>query len=443
MGQEQVESTIRTVNPTVSKPAFRLWARRGISAVLVLGAIPAMLLIAWMGVEIGLAVRSVNQARLAADAAALAAAARYADGFETANDDALAAAQACRGPNGPVSISVQDAPGGGGDVVFGQWDDEARIFTPDLDGGPAARVTVRFAADSPNGAPGLILWRIFQSGQVSFTRSSVAVYSPPKHTTSMLLQGSGSAVLEADDSATVSARGGVSIASADMGAVFVHGASRPGKVLAVPVLRVAGGVDASSRAAAGGSIEEGASIPADPMSMVDLPSIDAGAAGDVTSDTVGTTRVSPGAHERLVATAGTVVLEAGLHQFTQGISLSGSAQVQLEDAAIELAPTATVSLSGSAVVSGTPIATGDWSGFSVLQRGQTTTWTVGGSAVMDLTGDLYAPNAALSASGTALLRAQTGVLGSLRAADDASVRFDDRIESLDLPTVPGRARLVR
>ena len=95
------------------------------------------------------------------------------------------------------------------------------------------------------------------------------------------------------------------------------------------------------------------------------------------------------------------------------------------------------------LVSGTPIATGDWSGFSVLQRGQTTTWTVGGSAVMDLTGDLYAPNAALSASGTALLRAQTGVLGSLRAADDASVRFDDRIESLDLPTVPGRARLVR
>ena len=413
------------------------------SAVLVLATIPAVLLIGWMGVEIGLAVRSLSQARLAADAVALAAAARYADGFETANDDATTAAETCRGPNGPVSISVVDAPGGGGDVVFGHWDDASRTFTPDSEGGPAARVTVRFAADSPNGAPGLLLWRIFQNGEVSFTRTSVAVYSPPKHTTSMLLQGFGSAVLEADDSATLSARGGVSIASDDMGAVIVHGASRSGKVLAVPVLRIAGGVEEFSRAAAGGSIEEGAQIPADSMAGVNLPTIDAGATGEITSNAPGTTRVAPGVHQRLSAMAGTVVLEAGLHQFTQGISLSGSAQVQLEDAAIELAPTATLSVSGSAAVSGTPLSTGDWAGFSILQRGAPTTWSVSGSAVMNLTGDLYAPDAAVAVSGTASLRAQTGVLGSMRLGDGGAVRFDDRIEALDLPVVPGRARLVR
>ena len=424
-------------------PACGFRARRGVSAVLVLVAIPTVLLLGWMGVEIGLAVRSLNQARLAADAAALAAAARYADGFEMANDDALAAAQACRGPNGPVSIGVVDIPGGGGDLVYGRWDPDTRTFTPDAEGGPAARVTVRFAADSPNGAPGLILWKIFQSGAVALTRTSIAVYNPPKHTTSALLQASGASSLDVDDSATVSARGGVSVASDDIGAVFVRGASRPGKVLAVPVLRVAGGVEELSRAAAAGAIEEGAQIPADPMATVDLPTIDASAAGDVTSDAAGTTVLSPGAHERLVASAGTVVLEPGVHQFTQAVTISGSARVQLQDAAIELAPSATLTVTDSGSISGTPLATGDWAGFWILQRGTPAAWSVGGAAAVTVTGDAYAPGTAVTVSDAAILRAQTATIGSLRVSDDALVRLDDRIEALDLPVVPGRARLVR
>lgn len=418
-------------------------ARRGVSAVLVLVAIPAMLLIGWMGAEIGLAVRALNQARLAADAAALAAAARYADGFATANGDAVAAAQACRGPNGPVSIGVLDAPGGGGDLVYGRWDEDTRTFVQDLEGGPAARVTVRFAVDSPNGAPGLILWRLFQNGPVSFTRTSVAVYSPPRHTTSLLLRGAGPAVLDVDDSATLSARGGASIASDDIAAVMVRGSTRPGKVLAVPVLRIAGSIDEFSRAAAAGAIEEGAQIPADPMSEVELPVIDAAASGEITSDTDGTVRIAPGVHESLTATAGTVVLEAGLHQFTQAIALSGSARLELEDAAIELAPTATLSVGGSAALTGTPLTTGAWTGFWILQRGAATTWSIGNSASIEVSGDAYAPDAAVTASGTASLRMQTGTLASLRQADEATVRFDQRIEALDLPVVPGRARLVR
>ena len=247
---------------------------------LVLVAIPATLLMAWMGVEIGLAVRSLNQAHVAADAIALAAAARYADGFEVANDDALAAAQACRGPNGSISISVVDAPSGGGDVVYGDWDEASRTFTPKEDGGPAARVTVRFAADNANGAPGLILWQIFQNGPVSLTRSSVAVYSPPRHTTSLLLESASAGTLDVDGTATLSTRGGVSVASTEEVAVIGRGQLRARGTFSIPILRVAGSVDELVRGAGIPAIEEGAQIPADPMAGFSLPAIDTGASGD-------------------------------------------------------------------------------------------------------------------------------------------------------------------
>lgn len=406
-------------------------------------AIPAALLMAWMGVEIGLASRSLNQARMAADAVALAAAARHADGFAVANQDALAAAQACRGPNGPVSISVVDAPGGGGDVEFGRWDETSRTFTPDEDGGTAVRATVRFAADSPNGAPSLILWSIFQNGSVSFTQRSVAVYNPPKHITSMLVLSEVGGAIDLDGSSTLAARGGVSVASSDGLAVTGHGSMRQGASLAIPILRVAGSVDELIRGSGVGAIEEGSEIPADPMAAVSLPQIDAGAGGDVTSTTAGTTRVAPGAHERLVATAGTVVLEAGVHQFTLGVSLSGSASLVLENAALELAPSATLAIGGSAALSGTGLQSGDWEGAWVMQRGAATTWAFGDAATIDVTGGAYGPGAAVTVSGDAAVSMQAAVIGSLRLADDAVLRLRDRIDPLDMPVVPGRARLVR
>ncbi len=417
--------------------------RRGISAVLVVVAIPSILLLGWLAVEFGLAIRALYQARGAADAVALAAAARFADGHEAANADALTAAQSCRGPNGPVSVSVVNAPGGGADVLYGRWDAASGTFTPEADGGPATRVTVRFAVDSPNGAPGLLLWKIFQAAPISFTRTSVAVYSPPRHTTSMLVTAGAGSALDVDGSAQISARGGVSVASADLGAVVIQGAAPVGGVLAVPVLRLAGTMDELSRAGVGGSIEEGAAIPDDPMSAMDLPAIDPSASDEVSSSAAGVTRVAPGAHQSLVASAGTVILEAGVHQFTQAVTLSGSATVQLEDAAIELAPAATLSLSGSAALVGTPLATGDWAGFFLLQRGAASAWSIADGSGVNVPGDAYGPDAAATLQDSSSVQLQTAVLGSLRVGDTASLRLDDRIESLDLSVVPGRARLVR
>lgn len=410
---------------------------------LVVVAIPAVLLMTWMGVEAGLAVRAVHQAHRAADAAALAAAARHADGHETKNQDALTAAQACQGPNGPVVIATVDAAGGGGDVVYGRWNETTRTFTPEPDGGPAARVTVRFAEDSPNGAPQLLLWGFFQGDSPSFTRSSVAVYNPPKHTTSMLLESQGSGALDFDHSATIVSRGGVSVASSEQVAVIGRGPVRAASALEVPVLRVAGAVEETVRGSYVGSIEEGAEIPADPMAGFELPPIDAGASGSITDGAGGQQRIAPGAHEQLNVTAGTVVLEAGVHQFTQAVTVSGSAEIVLEQAAIQLAPSATLSVTGSASITGSGLATGDWEGAWLMQRGAPGTWTLGGGARVDVQGWAYGPDAAVTVSGQASVTMFVTILGRLRVAEDAALRLTDRIEPLDQPVVPGRARLVR
>jgi hypothetical protein len=418
--------------------------RRGHSSVLVVVAIPSVLLMCWMGVQIGFAVKAGNQAQMAADAAALAAAARHADGVQAKNQDAVAAAEACAGPNGPVSISVVDAPGGGGDVEFGRWNATTRVFTPDAQGGPAVRVTVRFASDNANGAPTLLDWGIFQSGSApAFTRRSIAVYTPPTHAHSLLLLGADAGALDVDGSATVKGRGGIYVASPDAGAVVVRGAVRQGETLAIPVLRLAGGIDEVSRTAVAGSIEEGVIVPADPLGGVALPPIDGNASGSVTNPGGGTQRLAPGAHEDLTFATGTVVLEAGIHQFTQSVEISGSAVLVLEDAAIELASGATVSITDSVSVTGTGLASGDWQGFWLLQRGGASSWTVAGDAVIDVGGGIYGPETALVVSDQAQLVSSLGILGRVRVEGTALLHADQRIEALDLPVVPGRARLVR
>jgi Flp pilus assembly protein TadG len=418
--------------------------RRGHASVLVVVAIPSVLLMCWMGVQIGFAVKAGNQAQMAADTAALAAAARHADGVQAKNQDALAAAEACAGPNGPVSISVVDAPGGGGDVEFGQWNATTRVFTPDAEGGPAVRVTVRFAADNANGAPSLLNWDIFRSGSApAFTRRSIAVYTPPTHAHSLLLTSADAGALDVDGSATVKGRGGIYVASPVPGSVLVRGAVRQGETLDVPVLRLAGGIDEVSRDAVAGSIEEGVTVPADPMAGVILPPIDGAASGSVTNPGGGTLRVAPGAHEELSVAAGTVILEAGLHQFTQSVELSGSAVLVLEDAAIELAPAASVLVSGSASITGTGIESGDWQGFWLIQRGAASAWNLAGSASVDVDGGAYGPEATLTISNEARFVSSLGILGRVRVEGTSFLYADQRIEALDLPVVPGRARLVR
>ena len=404
-------------------------------------ALPVVMMMAWLALEIGLVVKSGNQAKLAADAIALAAAARFGDGWEGASQDAFAAAGACRGPNGPVQLIVAEGPGGGGDLVYGSWDASTRQFSPSSsDGGPAAEVTIRFAEDHPNGGVPLILSGLFGSGAVAVERTSVAVYNPPKHMTSLLLPDASLAFVSMGGTAALRAKGGVSVASQGSSSVqMTEGAS-----MNIPILRSAGTMDDSLGARITGSVESSATVPEDPYVGVAIPVFDSTNPAEIALTGAGTLHVPPGIHDALVAGSGTIVLDPGIHQFVGGIELFGTVVLELDQALVQLQDGGGLQLRDSASIIGTSLGgAGDWVGFCFIQGNAGTAWSVQDGASISLEGKCYAPGAAMSIGGTASVRMDELVLRSLTMFGDSRLRLVSDIAQIRLPVVPGRARLVR
>lgn len=416
-------------------------ARRGFSSANTVVWLPVIIMMTWLAMEVALLYRWAGRAQAAADAAALAAAARYRDGREAASDDALAAAGGSEGPAGPVSIDVGDGTSGGEDLEFGTWDEDTRTFTRDpIEGGEAVRVTVRFVPGHPNGAPTMILGGLFTPAGISIMRRSTAVYVPPRHETSMLVTSPLGTTLALQGTAVLSARGGVSLATNASDAASIGSGAR----LSVAVLRTAGALDDQSEERVDGAIEAGAAVPDDPLAAVPMPAIDGSAAGTIAVDPSGDTSVAPGVHAGLFASAGNIVLQPGLHQFTGPISLQGTAALQLRDATIQLDAGVAMALGGSATVSGTPAATvSGWEGVFLLSRGDLSSWSFDGASVVDVDALMYAPGTDVAVQGTAALRAGSAIVRTLTGTEAATMVLDGEIEALETDPVPGRARLVR
>lgn len=413
---------------------------RAVTTIWMVIALPVVILMTWFALELGLVIRSGNQARLAADAIALAAAARYGDGPDAALADAYAAAGACRGPNGPVQVLIAEGPGGGGDVVFGTWDDATQAFSADVqDGGPAVQVTVRFAQGTANGGVSLVMSGLFGVGSVDIERTSVAVYNPPKHMTSLLLPDASSFV-SLGGTAAVRTKGGVSVASQGSSSVQItEGAS-----MNIPILRSAGTMDDSLGSRITGSVESAATVPEDPYIGIAMPPLDANEATGIAQTGAGTLHVMPGIHEALSANSGTIILDPGLHQFIGGIELSGTAVLELDQALVRLQDGGSLQLRDSASITGTSIGgAGDWVGFCFIQGNAGTAWSVLDDASISVEGRCYAPGAAMSIGGSASVRMDEAVLRSLTMFGDSRLRLVSDIEQIRLPLVPGRARLVR
>ena len=420
-----------------------IWSnRRGASTATVIIFLPVVLMMAWFGVEIGLAVRSVTSAKFAADAVALAAAARYRDNGTDVRADAQAAAAGNRGPNGPIVVTIGNGPAGGGDVEFGQWDDELRVFTVDSDGGPAVRARVRFAPDHPNGSPGLVLGGFFGTSPMAFERVSIAVYNPPRNTTSLLLNAQTSSAIALDNAARLVSKGGVSVRSTNANACQIL----PNASMQLTVLRLPGTIDPQSKLAVDGVVEESEVIPADPMNAIDLPTfvVPIEELPEIDHDNIGVTHVAPGVHGFLQANGGTVILDPGLHQFVKGIFIRGSCNLQLDHATIQFANSAVLRVAQSSVMEGTPAdGIGDWSGYWFIQRGATVPWVLTGSAIVTFESRCYAPDTALQMESNAQARLGTAILGSVEEHDSALLEFTDVIDELTTQAMPGRARLVR
>lgn len=413
---------------------------RGFSTVQLVFLFPVLLLFAWIGVEIGIVARSAHKAKTAADAIALAAAARHADGPDAVRADAFAAAGANTGPNGPIVVLIAEGPAGGGDVQFGVWDEDSRSFSSNENGGPAARVTVRFAADHPNGAPSLIFNGLFKVPPVTLERTSIAVYNPPRHITSLLVVADSGSGIDMEGSALMTARGGVTLASNSQLAVRLVGGAR----IEVPIVRVPGTMDETSGTHIAGAIKNQTDIPDDPFALIAMSIINAGLAEPIDHDGLGFTHLSPGVHQSLVASGGNIVLDPGVHQFASGISLSGSAVLELDAATIQLADGAAFNLSeGSSVVGTAGNAWQEWPGHWIVQRGSWADWNISDTAVIAVDGHCYAPDSRITIGDGAKVSMRSAIVNSITASSVAKLHLDGEIDALREPVVPGRARLVK
>jgi Flp pilus assembly protein TadG len=410
------------------------------SSILLLLALPVILLFSWFVIEYARLNRYAARARAAADAVALAAAARYADGLETATADAHAAAGANLGPSGPLVLIVGEGPGGGGDLEFGDWDEGARTFTQNtVDGGRAVRATIRMAPEHPNGAVPLIMGGLFGIAPAKIERSSIAVYRPPTHVTSVLLSNASSSRLTVSGTAMLRTRGGIGIPSATGASI----AAGPTAMMDTPIVRLAGDAPVGVDDRISGALLEGATVPEDPYASTAQPVLGQGAGQPITAGGA-EIHVSPGYHAGLTASSGTIILDPGLHQFGGGISLSGSAVLQLANATVQLAPGAALSVSGSASFRGTcESGVANWSGFAVIQPPGAATWTISGGATFMPEGRICAPGASVSVLDSASLSAESAVLDSMTLSGNAVANFTLHIPEIALPIEPGRARIVK
>lgn len=411
----------------------------GVATINLVTLIPAFIVITWMAAEVGLAFRMVGIARDAAETVALAAAARYRDGFDAAALDGTTAALGYSAGGRPLVVDFGTKMNGGTDVAFGRWDPVTRAFAVDTDGGPAVRVRVRFGDDHPNGSVGLLMPGLFGTGPFSFERTAVAVYVPPRHTTSLRIEGSGAETLRLGDTARVVSYGGVSVLSGSARAVNIG----IGPEVEASVLRLGGTLPEASADAIDAAVEESATFAVEPFADDPIPSI-TGAPGAVSADPVGTTRLSPGVHGPVNATAGILILEAGLHQFVGGFEIGGTAQVILENATLQLADGTTMALSDQASIKGTPMV--GLAGFETcwfLHRGIPTRIECSGRAVVDVDGCFYAPNVQVALRDAATWDLASAVVEGVEGFGTSRFAVAGKIDALDTAPLAGRARLVR
>ena len=424
--------------PKARRRRGRRLERRGMSTILFIVALPALLMFVWLGVEFALVLRAGNQAKIAADAIALAAAARLPDGYAAVATDAAAAAAANRAPDGPVSISIVSGNDTSSDLQFGYWDDTASAFVSDLDNGTAVQATVRFAADNANGAPGIMLSGLFELGFIDLQRTSVAVYNPPSQATTLLANR-----LFASEDATIDAFGGVSVtrASPNGTAVSVTGNAW----IETSILRIAGpGIAPGSESGIGGELFIDATVPDDPYANTTRPAVPSSAESDPGSGS-GTITVTPGWYPNgLTFTSGTYDLSDGIfHLGGIGLDVSGTAAVVGSGGLIHLVDSGSViTLSGSGSIAGTSYqASGDWLGVSIIGSASIGDWTLDSNSFLDVEGLVIAPVSDISLAGSSRFDATGCVTRIYTVAGSATSTFTDAF--IVSPTVTaGRARLV-
>ena len=414
-------------------------ARRGISSIKLLVALPAILSFAWLGLEFGLVLRAIQQAKTAADSAALAAAARLSSDFEIYGNAAILAAAANRGPSGSMAIEVV-SDNAGGDLLLGTWDPESRIFTPDATARDAVSVTVRIGAGAPNDSPGYILPNILELTDASFQRTSVATWSPLPAAASLLAtEETQRRTLDMSGNSLMDSFGDIEVASIHQNAVRLQGNAS----ITVPTLRVAGGLQSDSDDRVDGFIETDAVVLNDPYLNTPEPPPLAIADTPQSFDPESVTNLEPGRHPQgMVVEQGTVRLLPGIHQFGgDGLEIAGDGMIELVDATIHLLDDASLKILDQGSLSGTAVSGGDWDDVFLIAPNAGTTQLLNEAAVI-VPGVAYGPKAVFRIENTSSLVVDGLIVRKWIQRDRSNARLDRVIIAAPIES-SARARLRR
>lgn len=390
--------------------------RRGLSTLLFLLALPTLIIFTWLGVEVGLAIRSANQAKIAADAIALAAAARLQDGFEATRETALLAASINEGPSGAITVSMSED--NTGDVQRGTWDPSTRTFIAIPGGNGAIRATVSFGPNSPNGSPGIILPGIFELMDYEITRSSVAVPLPNIDGPSIGIAGSG---LEMAGSSLLRSAGYVDVSLLTSGVLDLRGDS----LIDAPMLRSDSGIPDQVADAVTGDVVTNTTLFEDPHAAKPPPLLQPQTDGD---PEIGF--LSPGLHaDGLTVANGTLVLMPGIHQFgASGLQVIGDGRIILDRAMVHLVDVeSTLTLRESARAEGVAMPNGPWRNVAFLATSEGPPLSIEQNATIEIDGDVYAPDRLIVLRNRGRLKAMASILGGIRLDQNALAEFTSAI----------------
>ena len=415
-------------------------SRRGIASIKILVALPTMIAFTWLGIEFGLVLRALQQSKIAADAGALAAAARLPEEFAVFRASAMTATESNAGANGGLSIEVLlDGPGI--DLLTGDWDAANQVFSTDPDAREAVKVTVRVGSGAPNEAPGFFLPNLLELADITFTRSAVATWNPrPASSSLLLVEPTGKHALSLGNSALQDSVGEVAVSSSNPKAVQITAMA----MLRTPALRVTGDLDSSDAGQVDGEeVETGVDPLPDPLANIPFP-LEQGI-GTVPPDlSPGETfDLEPGRHpEGLTVDTGTLRFLPGVHQFGgTGLELSGNAVVILSDATIQLLDSSTFRMLGSSRLLGPPSPGGDWADACLIAAGASS-FIMADQAAFLCPGFIYGPDLTVRMSDDSAMVIDGAISRRWIQEDDSNARFD-RVILTSTEIDGGRASLRR
>jgi len=396
-------------------PARR--SQRGLTVVFV--AVVAIVIFGFVGLAVDAAhIQSAgNQLQNAADAAALAAAAKvHSEGLaggslgtyvltrKAATDIAVLNVAGEK----PVTLKANSSNDASGDVVVGRWDDEGHTFIPTLVLPNAVKVTARLSADSAAGALPLTFGAMFGVASSDVERSAIASLNYEPNPFIHVLDPSGKGTLKLSGTADIMVGDGkVQVDSSNSCAIDFNGTP----TLTAAKTVVHGGSCAASGCIQGALIQNGPVEP-DPLADI-LPTtlswnaaksamaMPLGGNGKINSAGV----FSPGYYPKglSISSSTAVTLLPGTYMFGDDLSMTGQTLLTGAGVTILMDKGAKIDVGGGASIVLSPPSAGTYEGLTVMFHRQTTggsVCSIGGLGSISLEGTLYCPAGEVDLGGT-------------------------------------------